>query len=183
MYDGRAHLLIGTHDGTKPGQRFWMDGVEYTTFEASSAMPGSTPCDYVSIGARNWGVTPNKDLGRTGDFLFAAVLFGHTITDAQVRQLNADWFGPFRQARRLWQLAPLSTAVVLTQSRFRWRNDDGSESGATWAEAEGDDETITPGGVRRLRMQVAATGNPASGVYKLQVRKQGAAAWTDVTVE
>ena len=28
------------------------------------------------------------------------------------------------------------TPPTLTQSRFRWRNDDGSETGATWAAAE-----------------------------------------------
>lgn len=73
--------------------------------------------------------------------------------------------------------------TVVTQTRFRFRNDDGTEVTATWAEAEGADETIAPGGVRRLRLQVKADGDEASSSYKIQVRKQGTTPYKDVTVE
>lgn len=68
----------------------------------------------------------------------------------------------------------------ITQSRYRWRNDDGSESSATWAAAENaalTAPTLTP---RRLRVQLDATGDPASKRFKLQYRKVGDGTWRDI---
>lgn len=114
-----------------------------------------------------------------GKILFGAI-YNRAFSQADVTRRNADWFGPFRPAVRRVAKAP--SALTLTQSRYRWRLDDGDEDGATWAEAENGQEAIAVGEVRRLRAQVAATGDPASGAYKLQVREQGGT-WSDVTPE
>jgi hypothetical protein len=74
-----------------------------------------------------------------------------------------------------------SAAPALTQSRYRWRNDDGSETGATWAAAENTAITLAQNTPRRLRVQVQSTNDKPSASYKLQYRKVGDPGWDDVT--
>jgi len=73
-----------------------------------------------------------------------------------------------------------TTTNGLDQKRFRFRNDDGSETAATWAAAENADVTIPALTPKRLRMQVAATGDPAAKSFKLQYRKVGDGTWRDI---
>ena len=71
-------------------------------------------------------------------------------------------------------------AATLDQSHFRWRTDDGSETTATWAAAEDTNVTIAALTPTRLRVEIAATNNPASAAYKLQYRKVGDSTWRDI---
>lgn len=73
-----------------------------------------------------------------------------------------------------------TTTNGLDQKRFRWRNDDGSETTATWAAAEDADISVAALTPKRLRMQVAATGDPAAKAFKLQYRKVGDLTWRDI---
>lgn len=93
-------------------------------------------------------------------------------------------------ARNPWQLfAPparrlyfdVGAALSLAQTRYRWRNDDGSETGATWAAAENTAITLAQNTPRRLRVQVQSTNDKPSASYKLQYRKVGDPGWDDVT--
>lgn len=77
-------------------------------------------------------------------------------------------------------LSEVSTTPTLDQKHFRWRNDDGSETTATWAAAEDTNVTIAALTPTRLRVEIAATANPASAAYKLQYRKVGDTYWRDV---
>lgn len=77
-------------------------------------------------------------------------------------------------------LRPAVAAATLDQERFRWRNDDGSETTATWAAAEGADITVAALTPKRLRVQIAATGDPAAKSFKLQYRKVGDGTWRDI---
>lgn len=71
-------------------------------------------------------------------------------------------------------------AATLTQARFRWRNDDGSETTATWAAAEDTPISLAKNTPVRLRVEIGATGDPASAAYKLQYRKVGDSTWRDI---
>jgi hypothetical protein len=73
-----------------------------------------------------------------------------------------------------------TTATLLAQSHYRFRNDDGSETTATWAAAEDTNVTIAALTPKRLRVEIGATGNPASAAYKLQYRKVGDSTWRDI---
>jgi hypothetical protein len=66
------------------------------------------------------------------------------------------------------------------QYGFRARNDDGSETTATWKAAQDAPFTMTPDETFRLRIGVNTTGDPDSTQYKLQYRKVGASSWRDV---
>lgn len=65
------------------------------------------------------------------------------------------------------------TPAALEQEGYRWRADDGNESGATWLAAQ--DTNITRGANvnTRLRTLVNATGDPSSEQYQLEWRKVG----------
>lgn len=74
----------------------------------------------------------------------------------------------------------LLTPVILKQSDFRWRNDDGSETTATWKAAQNTNSTIAVTTNVRLRMLIDATRDPVPKHYKLQYRKVGDTTWLDV---
>lgn len=84
-----------------------------------------------------------------------------------------------RRAGRGVAVAPI-TVATLTQSRFRFRNDDGSETTATWAAVEDADISVAALTAKRLRVQVAATGDPSAKSFKLQYRKVGDGTWRDI---
>jgi hypothetical protein len=59
------------------------------------------------------------------------------------------------------------TTPELDQLAYRWRDDDGSESAATWLAAQNTNLTRTYGLNTRLRLQVNATNDPASAQFQL----------------
>lgn len=64
-----------------------------------------------------------------------------------------------------------SAATALEQEGFRFRNDDGSETTATWAAVQDTNISAASGTRRRLRVLLNATGDPAAGQYQLEVKK------------
>lgn len=75
---------------------------------------------------------------------------------------------------------PTLSVPTLTQARYRFRNDDGNESAATWAASENTTISLSKNTPKRLRVQVQTTGNVPSASYKLQYRKVGDPGWQDV---
>jgi hypothetical protein len=69
---------------------------------------------------------------------------------------------------------------TLEQEGYRWRNDDGSESAATWKAAQDTVPTITAGNAARLRMDINATNDPVSQDFQLEYRKVGDTTWKKV---
>lgn len=69
-------------------------------------------------------------------------------------------------------VSSLGFNLGLMQRNYRFRNDDGSETTATWKENENTVATIGKNVNLRLRLQADATGtDPVSQGYKLQYRK------------
>ena len=71
-------------------------------------------------------------------------------------------------------------AATLEQTHYRFRNDDGSETTATWAAAEDTPISLAKNTPVRLRVEIGATGDPANAAYKLQYRKVGDSTWRDI---
>ena len=82
-----------------------------------------------------------------------------------------------RGAQAVATFAP-STGVTYEQEGFRWRNDDGSESAATWRQAQDVDDTIAKETNIRLRVLSDATGNPDTDTATIQYKLD-----TDPTAE
>ena len=60
---------------------------------------------------------------------------------------------------------------TLEQEGFRWRDDDGSESAATWLATQDTNISRDRNENTRLRVLVNATGDPASNQYRLEYRR------------
>jgi hypothetical protein len=70
-------------------------------------------------------------------------------------------------------------AATLDQEGYRWRNDDGSESAATWKVGQDlDISNISKYDNFRLRALVDADGDPGANQYQCEWRKVGDASWT-----
>lgn len=76
-------------------------------------------------------------------------------------------------------IAPLS----FEQYGFRWRNDDGSETTATWAAAQNANSSVSAGSTTRLRVGVDTVNDAPSQGYRLEVRVVGSTRWDRVRVE
>lgn len=70
----------------------------------------------------------------------------------------------------------------LDQEGYRWRNDDGSESTATWRQNQDTVDTVGKEQTVRLRVLLDASGNPAAQQATLQYRRadEGASEWRNV---
>lgn len=86
------------------------------------------------------------------------------ITPNGGQTVNIDYI-----AVKVYYLLPPS----LEQEGFRWRNDDGSESAASWAAAQEAQLTRAKETAARLRVLVNATNDPDSQQFRLEVRKKG----------
>jgi hypothetical protein len=78
------------------------------------------------------------------------------------------------------RLRAASAGATLIQSEFRFRNDDGSETTATWAASQDAGVTAAVGTTQRLRVLVDATNDPGSAPYQLQYKKSTDTDWKTV---
>lgn len=73
-----------------------------------------------------------------------------------------------------------AASYTLDQSAYRFRNDDGNETTATWAAAENATSTFPLATNQRLRAQVNASGTPPAIPFQLEWQKNGGA-WNEAT--
>ncbi len=67
----------------------------------------------------------------------------------------------------------LAGAAASEQEGFRFRNDDGSESAASWRQAQDVDDTIAKNVNFRLRTLINSSGDLASAAYRLDYKETG----------
>jgi hypothetical protein len=70
-----------------------------------------------------------------------------------------------------------AVSPTLEQEGFRFRNDDGSESTATWREVQDTNDNVARVTTIRLRMLINATNDPNSQGYQIEARKAGSLDW------
>jgi hypothetical protein len=63
------------------------------------------------------------------------------------------------------------------QEGFRWRNDDGDETSATWAGAQDANISVTVETPIRLRVLINGSGNPDPAQFRLEYREVGTEPW------
>ena len=87
-------------------------------------------------------------------------------------------------ASRAWSAGIATFKAVapsLEQTGFRYRNDNGSETTATWKAAQDAGATSPAGQALRGRAVIATTGDPSAGMrLKLKYRKVGDDGWRDL---
>lgn len=77
----------------------------------------------------------------------------------------------------------VTPAPTLIQSAFRFRNDNGDETTATWVDSENTNISLAKNTPKRIRIQTDTTGDTPSVRKKLQYRKVGDTVWRDVENE
>lgn len=74
----------------------------------------------------------------------------------------------------------LAGSFTLEQEGFRWRNDDGSESAATWLASQDTNLTQPAETNTRLRTLINATGDPTSAQYRLDYKRSDQSTYSAV---
>ena len=73
-------------------------------------------------------------------------------------------------------------APPVVQEGYRWRNDDGSQTAATWKAAQDTNVTLSIGEAARLRMLLDTTDDPDPYAYTLYYKKSTDSTWVPVPV-
>lgn len=68
-------------------------------------------------------------------------------------------------------ISAIGTAATLEQEGYRFRNDDGSESAATWKAVQDANINLGQNQKVRLRVLINASGDPVSGQYQIEYKK------------
>lgn len=97
------------------------------------------------------------------------------------RRTPASISGAFFHRRRAGGLGPAPTEP-LEQEGYRWRNDDGSETTATWKAAQDTSVTLALDARARLRFVVSANSAVAAKAYTLYYKLSTDPTWLPVPV-
>lgn len=73
-----------------------------------------------------------------------------------------------------------SSAVTYNLEGYRLRNDDGSESAATWKASQDTTANVDVDTVFRMRLLLDTTNDSPGSIYKLQYQENGDDTWMDV---
>lgn len=82
-----------------------------------------------------------------------------------------DHTGTVRMSGIVVEVKGVAAASTLEQEGYRWRNDDGSESAATWLAAQDTNITQPSETNTRLRVLLDTTGDPATTQYRLDYKR------------
>lgn len=171
--DAAPHLVVvrlPANGGTAKG---WSRKLTTGVINTGTVAVGTilTPTQPLTFGASHNGTTFNN--GYTG-YLGQGAIWRGALPDVWIDSLMRR--GNLNEIF-LWEDDDVVAARLSSVSRelegYRWRNDDGSETTATWAAAQDTTDSVAIGTNQRLRVIVNATGDPAVGDYSLYFRRQG----------
>jgi len=74
-------------------------------------------------------------------------------------------------------------SFTIEQEGFRGRNDNGTETTATWIAAQDIDISVAPDDLFRVRYLLNFTGDAPSTQYTLEIEEDGTGIWKTVTIE
>jgi hypothetical protein len=180
-----------------------LSGVDQTTpvdnGNANKSEAGSTnPAVTITSASGDLTLAACFQEGHTGGFTHAA---GPTTNELSILDgaEYASWTGDTSRAfswtsstNDKWVASGLNVnqhvaSYTYDQIKFRWRNDDGSESAATWQAVEGTNpSTVSVDTNTRLRIEFtnddATNSGDANETFKWQYKHtQGTNTWTDIT--
>lgn len=135
-----------------------------------------------SLSSANFGaMTVTEKLSTGGSD--CATAFGHDlVTSGATGDITwAQTNGATKGA--IWAIKPAAVPPAFDQDSYRFRNDDGSETGATWLAALNTNVTVEPGStIRRLRMLVQNTASGAGTDVDLEWQyNKNSAGWNNIT--
>ncbi len=141
------------------------------------------PADWPTLPAAGWTLNAEPQIWNySGD----GTLLSVAKVQATAGTVASSAIGTYAAGLARWGTltlalipAPASTTDL---EGYRWRNDDGNETAATWTANQDTGITASNTARRRLRTLIDATsGDPPSQPYRLQYRRQGDTLWEDLT--
>jgi hypothetical protein len=185
---GSSTWIIGPYAGTGQGDpETDAVGDMFSNCDVSSDNYVTGITDFRTTGSKSFtdlGSTANTDMENARD---AGTTFTLSIKMTTETSGNYTYLAEYTHATvgfRPTLTVTHSSSLVYEQEGFRWRNDDGTETTATWAAAQDVNTgvTVAAGANIRLRVLVNATGDPPSQGYELQFKlKDGPDVWRKVS--
>ena len=161
--EGTPTLIVLTYSATGA----WT--LRYNGLQVGSGTNNLTPTAsrFHLIGNNSYTSLVESFTGQMGDIVLCnAVLAGTDLNNLE-NYLYTKWIG----------------TPPVTQEGFRWRNDDGTQTTATWKVAQDTNASLDVGTSARLRMLLDSTGvDPAPTAYTLYYKKSTDSTWLPVPV-
>lgn len=169
--------LAATYDGT--AIRTYYNGIagEVDSSLGGSGLPISTPLEVAIGGRANYAEI-------SGPCEYQALyVYDRDLLASEIRSLSANPWQVF-EPETTW-ISTGTTTATLTQYSYRFLNDDGSESTATFSGGLNTSVTLSQGDIRRLRILLDATGDVEGKQFQLEYRRKPSGGsfgdWTKVT--
>lgn len=121
-----------------------------------------------------------KFLGSTYRVYRNGAQIGSDLTDATYKTAGYIGLELENTTGRLDDFGGGTVTNTLEQEGYRWRNDDGSESAATWAVSQDTTHSVAVSTPVRLRTLINQSNQKGALIYKLQYRKSGDDTWLDI---
>lgn len=156
MQVGVPMRIVGTY--VAGSRKIYVQGVQRASDTYSSGYSSTTIANGFNIGFGG---------GTTVIEVAWVRLWNRALQAGEVAQLYANPFAMF-------ETPVISVAGVASeQEGFRWRNDDGSESAATWRQNQDANDSVAVDTNIRLRMLINGTGDLPSNAYRLEWKRAG----------
>jgi hypothetical protein len=160
---GSAIASVGRHTITGVQDSFsiagYYDGVFFNSFPTYGSR--ITTVSNIQMGA-TW--YDNRDI-----IVELSLIYNIAISPDQVKSLSDNPWQIY-EPETVW--INVGAAVSLNQYSFRFLNDNGSESTATFAGAENANVNLSAGDTLRLRYLIDATGDPTGKQFQLEYRRK-----------
>lgn len=163
-----VHYMGGGRERNNGDWAFWYNGTWYAD-DLGVTQPFGSSAHTFTLNDPNYVA----NLGTTAAFM-VAYKWNRLLSPDEFALLERDPWGPLRP-----ELVPWAVVGPALEG-YRWRNDDGSESAATWKDAQDADISVAPGTDARLRMIL---DNPTAGPVTIQAAEDGTEDWFDLDVE
>lgn len=145
-------------------QQYWTTNVAYT-------FTGSTPY---------WLTVFIQSPGGVGDYYYDASGASMFFLSATFESYPNPWVGGTALNRNVSIYATYSPLASVSQTAYRFRNDNGNETTATWFAAENTDVTYPKSTNLRARLQASTTGDLPADLFLLEFKKTTNTVWRPV---
>lgn len=147
---------------------------------------GGYGTDVQSAGAITWttptGMTEREDRSTASDIWSSGSIHDEVLTGGGATGDRTATASSSQQYGAILAAFNIGSVIIREQEAYRWRDDDGSESAATWLAAQDVNITRAKTTTTRVRLLLNMTDDPPSEQYKIQERKVGDAdsEWRDI---
>jgi hypothetical protein len=142
----------------------WRDKATANLTGTTTVVGGLNYHFYYTLGASNYP-QPAYNTGNAGDWKWEAGEYLSGFPSTMTEPAGGNSAG-----RIIMRCGVTVASGAIEQEGFRFRNDDGSESGATWKAAQDTNINLAADTAFRLREIINATGDPASAGYQDEYR-------------